>query len=57
MESHQTDVCHFRTDSVALHLIVNWSVFTIYICCLWPPYGIGKAIIFLPCDFDFLNFK
>jgi len=19
--------------------------------CLWPPYGIGQAIIFLPCDF------
>jgi len=24
--------------------------------CLWPPYGIGQAITFLPCDFYFLLF-
>ena len=23
---------------------------------LWPPYGIGQAIIFLPCDFYLLSF-
>jgi len=24
-------------------------------CCLWPPYGIGQAIIFLPCAFFYLS--
>jgi len=28
-----------------LYIFVLWIVF------LWPPYGIGQAIIFLPCDF------
>jgi len=23
-------------------------------CLLWPPYGIGQAIVFLPCDFYLL---
>jgi len=32
-------------DEFLLHLYI--------ICCLWPPYGIGQAIIFLPCGFFF----
>ena len=38
----------------------NWpSMHLLYLtnnCVLWPPYGIGQAIIFLPCGFFLLSF-
>jgi len=30
------------------------NVAELFVCFLWPPYGIGHAIIFLPCGFFFL---
>ena len=40
-------LCHF-------HHLLPFTVSVEWLCCLWPPYGIGQAIIFLPCGFFYL---
>jgi len=34
VEFYQSDFCRFRAMTLTpLHLVINWPVFTIYICC------------------------
>jgi len=35
------------------YIFALWFLLSIF---LWPPYGIGQAIIFLPCRFFLLSF-
>jgi len=43
------------TDStVAVYSTRRW--FNVILGYLWPPYGIGQAIMFLPCGFFYLFF-
>jgi len=36
--------------------IYHFTVYVLYIVCLWLPYGIGQAIIFLPFGFYLSSF-
>ena len=38
-------------DETASHWVNVSICLPVFIHSLWPPYGIGQAIIFLPCDF------
>jgi len=52
---------HVNTRHAAVNGWYNYSrafnffrVLFLFLPLLWPPYGIGQAIIFLPCDFYLL---
>ena len=51
----------YSCRAIALPLCVeqicqNYTQVERRVCLLWPPYGIGQAIIFLPCGFFYLSF-
>jgi len=45
-------VCAFVSTSTLVNAL---ALLLIYELLLWPPYGIGQAIIFLPCGFFFYH--
>ena len=61
----EMDHCKLRTGPASIRLglqpgstVCNRTIQYISLCLclfLWPPYGIGQAIIFLPCSFFFLS--